>query len=232
MLSVETLMRKYYRGHKNPFDQFTDEARRITHFGDVVFHAGCGADSSIGFRSLAKLTIGMDYNAWVARNSDLDHAMIGDLTYLPLRDESVDLVAARWVMEHLESPRLFLQEVVRILRPGGRLIVLTPNLWNYAPFITKIMPFWFQKWFVRNLLHREPDVFLIFYRANTRHNLRALAAQSGLKEEQLYMIDGAPSLLGFWSITFLMGTLYERLIMSSEVFSNFRADIFAVFSKS
>jgi SAM-dependent methyltransferase len=47
---------------------------------------------------------------------------------LPFNDESFDLVYLTEVIEHLVRPDRALQEVRRVLRPGGQLIVSTPNL--------------------------------------------------------------------------------------------------------
>jgi SAM-dependent methyltransferase len=44
-----------------------------------------------------------------------------------LEAAAYDLVAARHVIEHLPDPRAFLAEARRVLRPGGRLFLLTPN---------------------------------------------------------------------------------------------------------
>lgn len=44
-----------------------------------------------------------------------------------LRDDCADVVWAGEVIEHVRSPRLFLQEVARVLRPGGLLVLSTPN---------------------------------------------------------------------------------------------------------
>jgi 2-polyprenyl-3-methyl-5-hydroxy-6-metoxy-1,4-benzoquinol methylase len=41
---------------------------------------------------------------------------------------SVDGVLALEVIEHMENPRAFLREVARILRPGGGLVLSTPNV--------------------------------------------------------------------------------------------------------
>jgi ubiquinone/menaquinone biosynthesis C-methylase UbiE len=46
---------------------------------------------------------------------------------LPLDDESVDAAVAVDVLHHLLDPRAALAEVARILRPGGRLVVLDSN---------------------------------------------------------------------------------------------------------
>lgn len=46
---------------------------------------------------------------------------------LPFEDSSFDLVYSVEVIEHLRSPYDFLDECYRILRPGGKLILSTPN---------------------------------------------------------------------------------------------------------
>ncbi len=47
--------------------------------------------------------------------------------HLPWPDETFDTVVADSVLEHLDDPSLALREWRRILRPGGRLIVWSPN---------------------------------------------------------------------------------------------------------
>jgi len=41
---------------------------------------------------------------------------------------SVDAVLALEVIEHLENPRAFLRDISRMLRPGGGLVLSTPNI--------------------------------------------------------------------------------------------------------
>jgi SAM-dependent methyltransferase len=47
---------------------------------------------------------------------------------LPLADQSVDLAYSVEVLEHLEDQFLFFREVHRVLRPGGRFVLTTPNV--------------------------------------------------------------------------------------------------------
>jgi ubiquinone/menaquinone biosynthesis C-methylase UbiE len=54
------------------------------------------------------------------------HYVVGDAYYLPFADESVDYVVAGETIEHLEDPRTFVYEALRILKPGGWLSVSTP----------------------------------------------------------------------------------------------------------
>jgi ArsR family transcriptional regulator len=48
----------------------------------------------------------------------------GDLERVPLRDGSVDLALLSQALHHAEQPARALREALRILKPGGRLLVL------------------------------------------------------------------------------------------------------------
>lgn len=54
---------------------------------------------------------------------------------LPYADNSFDVVYSKSVIEHMNDPLNFISECFRVLKPGGRIIVLTPD-WeaNYKIF--------------------------------------------------------------------------------------------------
>lgn len=62
----------------------------------------------------------------LARKERLDNVtyLLGDIEKVPLPDASVDLALLSQALHHAENPRQALSEAHRILRPGGRLLVL------------------------------------------------------------------------------------------------------------
>jgi ubiquinone/menaquinone biosynthesis C-methylase UbiE len=54
---------------------------------------------------------------------------------LPLADESFDCILLSEVIEHLEAPQISIREASRVLRPGGRLLVTTPNYRSLWPIM-------------------------------------------------------------------------------------------------
>ncbi len=52
-------------------------------------------------------------------------ARVGDVQELPFADGEFDLVVAAWVLFHVPDLDRGLSEIVRVLRPGGRLVAVT-----------------------------------------------------------------------------------------------------------
>lgn len=74
--------------------------------------------------------------AWIAAdlegNPDADVQLRPDGS-LPLPEASVDAVLSTQVLEHVGDPELHLAECLRVLRPGGRLLLSTHGLMVYHP---------------------------------------------------------------------------------------------------
>lgn len=61
------------------------------------------------------------------KRSNIDGFIFGDMTRSDLSTASFDLVVSVEVLEHVEKDEAFVSEVCRVLRPGGRFIMTTPN---------------------------------------------------------------------------------------------------------
>lgn len=97
--------------------------------------------------------------------------LCGDMTLLPIADQSVDIVYCRSALHHMDDEIAVLSEMRRILKPDGRLIVGEPA--NDNPV------FRLARWWVR----RRPSFGRIHTidRAYTRSQLRELLERSGLQ---------------------------------------------------
>ncbi|WP_336051384.1 class I SAM-dependent methyltransferase [Streptomyces sp. CA2R101] len=115
--------------------------------GDRVLDLGCGAGRHAFecYRRGAQV-VALDQNGeeirevakWFAAMEEAGEApagasataMEGDALNLPFPDDSFDVVIISEVMEHIPDDKGVLAEMVRVLRPGGRIAVTVPR---YGP---------------------------------------------------------------------------------------------------
>jgi len=53
-------------------------------------------------------------------------ALVADVFHLPIAENSLDVVVASEIIEHVSDPKLFIAKLLRALKPGGKLIISTP----------------------------------------------------------------------------------------------------------
>jgi SAM-dependent methyltransferase len=97
--------------------------------GAVVLDAGAGESRCRGLfphGSYVALDLGSGDPTWDYSGLDVR----GDLQQLPLRSSSVDAILCMVVLEHTRNPRRVLEEFARVLKPGGRLRMVVPFLWE------------------------------------------------------------------------------------------------------
>ncbi|WP_308257454.1 class I SAM-dependent methyltransferase [Pseudonocardia lacus] len=111
-------------------------ARRCA--GAVVLEAGCGEGYGADLLAHgARAVLGLDYDAPTAAHVANRYPAVGvaraNLVALPVRDGACDVVVSLQVVEHLWDQERFLRECRRVLRPGGALLVSTPNRITFSP---------------------------------------------------------------------------------------------------
>jgi SAM-dependent methyltransferase len=133
----------------------------------------------------------------IAKHRSIRVGVGATLGNLPFRSRSLDLITLNNVAEHLERPREVLGEFARVLAPGGRVIIHTPNVASYPVRIAEVGRRVLPKPLVMKLIRymdfrEEEDVFPTFYRANTGQTLTAAASEAGLVKEKIKLALARP----------------------------------------
>jgi SAM-dependent methyltransferase len=104
--------------------------------GATVLDLGCGIGANASFLKTKCRYVGVDLSLAALRRPVLPRLglICGDADRLPFSDSAFDAVVATFFVEHLVNPVLTLREMNRIVRPGGRIVLLGPA-WDF--------PFWF-----------------------------------------------------------------------------------------
>ena len=102
---------------------------------------------------------------------------ISNLVRLPFDDDLFDVVLCTQVLEHVPEPQRVLNELSRVLKPGGKLYLSAPQSWHQ---------------------HQKPHDYYRY----TSFGLRYLLTSAGLEVEELLPMGGY-----FWFLSFQLQNL-------------------------
>lgn len=106
----------------------------------LVLDAGCGPDPGVGLLlaergahvvalDIGHGTVALAVAGAAARGRRLV-GVVADVERLPFRDGAFDAVVCDDTVEHLPDDREGLRELGRVVSPGGRVVLATPNRWS------------------------------------------------------------------------------------------------------
>jgi SAM-dependent methyltransferase len=107
------------------------------------------------------LDLGVGDGAWDYSKLDV----LGDLSILPFRDGVFDATLNVVTLEHVREPARVIEELSRVLAPGGRLLIVAPHEWEE---------------------HQQPHDYFRY----TRYGLRYLLERAGFQEIQVEPVGG------------------------------------------
>ncbi len=235
--SVLALKEKYFGGEKHPNTIFEDRVLQLLRPDHTVLDIGCGrtAPNLRHMRGKAARLIGVELVEFTPETKALPELelYINDMANLKdIADASIDLAYCRAVMEHIDQPLACYREMRRVLKPGGRFVFLTANIWDYASIIAMLVPNALHPIIVNRTEGREmEDTFPTRYRTNSRRKIARHCADSGLSIEQFEFLGQYPNYFMFNRYAFLLGSKYELFLRRHASLHWLRGWILAVVIK-
>lgn len=204
--------------------------------GGPILEIGAGPPNSTTrfLASIGEVT-GIDPDPIVETNDACARVTVYDGRRIPSDDESFDSVVSNYVLEHVEDPAAMSAECWRVLRPGGVLVFRTPNLWHYVSLIARLTPQSFHERVAlkaQNASEDAHDPYPTFHRMNTRTDCRRLLEHAGFELLVLDCLEGEPSYGLFSRLAFYPMMVWERILNSTDLFQDLRANIFCLARKS
>jgi SAM-dependent methyltransferase len=145
--NLRSNLEKYYRTNQNYYSDITGSEKlwmdqsylpyqvilKNLKNGKKIFEAGCGNAAILSHNTnVVRNYYGMDFSndlikANQKRYPEASFIHIEDSNHFPFQDHTFDMVFSVFVLEHVVYPSRFLNEMVRVLNPGGKLFIFCPD---------------------------------------------------------------------------------------------------------
>ena len=182
--------------------------------GEKILEVGCGSGrDAILFTSKGARYVGLDYDyrtVNVARTRLVKENirgifLVADATRLPFKDCSFDTVSCSEVIEHIPGYEKALKEMGRVLKPGGKAGLTTPNRHGVNGMVEGL----------KTLMHRTInrvatlDSFDPYDKWKTRGELKLALREGGLEVKEEMGINFIPDFLKSSSLWEIMVKIVE-----------------------
>jgi SAM-dependent methyltransferase len=111
-----------------------------------ILEIGCSVGHHTQYGGDRKIGVDFDFDALtIAHGKGFTVAQVDVQHGLPFKDASFTSIDCQHVIEHVEQPLFLMKECHRVLKPGGRAVIVTPNVrsvgFDFYIDYTHIRPF-------------------------------------------------------------------------------------------
>ena len=107
--------------------------------GKILDIPAGGGQESLNLLKMGYQSFPTDFFPSATKNPALAWVQANGNEIFPFRGETFDYVLSREGIEHLENQAHFLRECARVLKPGGKLILTTPNVMHLSSRLSHLL---------------------------------------------------------------------------------------------
>ncbi len=171
---AQRIIKRFDATFKPRWELFDAQLKEHLHKEATWLDVGCGNNAQIAeFASLAKRAVGVD----VIRPENVRLPFVqADIRHLPFKDQAADLITLRFVVEHFDSRKAYFKELHRVLKPGGRILFVTTNIWSPFIFLPRmLLPYPLKHWLITRLFKvHDDDIFPTYHKVNSKRAIRRI----------------------------------------------------------
>lgn len=210
---LQQQMAKYYSGENNYYADISfneniwadanqkiqnDIVKELQH-STAILEVGCGKAAILAAHpDLEQQYTGVDFSESLMKenNQRFTKASFGVLqnpVAFPYEDNSFDAIFSHFVIEHAVFPHLFLQECVRVLKPGGKFLLVCPDFMGYDGITSQRVGF--SQGSGRDKIKQGKIIDAIVTGFDSKYRLPNYCQQlkKSAKEAPLFMINLSPT---------------------------------------
>jgi SAM-dependent methyltransferase len=183
-------------GYVPPDEHYEALLNKVVTASTRWLDVGCGhstfpnnPEMSRKLASRCEYLVGIDPDESIHRNPYV-HASAQSTLEEYQTAETFDLITLRMVAEHITTPQTSIAALVRLLKPGGIVVLLTPNRWSPLSLMAAWTPMHIHHWLKRLAWGtKEEDTFPVAYRLNSKRQLRRHFGTAGFEEVIFQYVD-------------------------------------------
>ncbi len=197
-------------GYFNPDDYYEAVVAKLVKAGSRWADVGCGRDIFPSNAPLARqladrceFLFGIDPDPNIRDNPYIDERFEGPVEACNV-DYCFDVITMRMVAEHITDPQRAVAKLAALTRPGGVVVVYTPNKWAPVSLLAALVPNALHHRFKRLIWDAEErDTFPTAFKLNTRSALARHFDTHGMREAYFAYLDDCRTFSGFRALNIL-----------------------------
>lgn len=156
---------------------------------DVILDAGCGKYNLFLKHHDVQELVGIDIDSSVfSVNKSISRGVVANIQSFEFAENTFDGITNINVIEHLERPDLFFKQGIKVLKPGGFLLLLAPNKHSLFGIIARSLPLTFKRQ-ILSIFQAETENEKHYYRANTVKSLENTLLALGYSDISFYILN-------------------------------------------